>query len=35
LMDNGDNQAVVAELESLGKWDLDGILRDTPGEIRR
>jgi len=35
LMDNGDNQAVVAELEPLGKWDLDGILRDTPGGIRR
>ena len=34
-MDNTDNQAVVAELEPLGKWDVDGILRDTPGGVRR
>ncbi|KIK61590.1 hypothetical protein GYMLUDRAFT_243286 [Collybiopsis luxurians FD-317 M1] len=35
LKDNLANQAVVEEIKPMGRWDEDGILRDTPGAVRK
>ncbi|KAF5337508.1 hypothetical protein D9757_014714 [Collybiopsis confluens] len=35
LKDNPANQAVVEEIKPMGKWDDNGILRDTPGAVRK
>ncbi|KDQ19189.1 hypothetical protein BOTBODRAFT_102916, partial [Botryobasidium botryosum FD-172 SS1] len=35
LKNNPQNQAVVAELEPMGVWDENGVLRDKPGAVRR
>ena len=35
LKDNPANQAVVEEIKPMGQWDEYGVLRDTPGSIRK
>lgn len=35
LENNKENQAIVSELEPMGKWDSEGMLRDTIGGVRR
>ncbi|KAI0041053.1 hypothetical protein FA95DRAFT_1501960, partial [Auriscalpium vulgare] len=35
LHHNADNQAVVDAIRPMGTWDEDGVLRDTPGAVRR
>jgi len=35
LKNNPANQAVVEEIKPMGRWDEDGVLRDTPGSVRK
>ncbi|KAI3600513.1 ataxin-10-like protein [Moniliophthora roreri] len=35
LRENPENQAVVEEIKPMGQWDTNGVLRDTPGAVRR
>lgn len=35
LEDNPENQAVVEAIKPTGSWDDSGVLRDTPGAVRR
>ncbi|KAF8889372.1 hypothetical protein BD779DRAFT_1662135 [Infundibulicybe gibba] len=35
LKDNPENQAVVDDIKPMGEWDENGVLKDTPGSIRR
>lgn len=35
LQGNPANQAVVDEVKPTGQWDESGVLRDTPGAIRK
>lgn len=35
LKGNSENQAVVNEMKPMGVWDENGVLRDTPGAVRK
>ncbi|KAF9074916.1 spinocerebellar ataxia type 10 protein domain-containing protein [Rhodocollybia butyracea] len=35
LKGNPENQALVEEIKPMGDWDDHGVLRDTPGAVRR
>lgn len=35
LHGNAENQAFVDGIKPAGEWDEEGVLRDTPGAIRR
>lgn len=35
LKDNLENQAVVDAIRPTGEWDESGVLKDTPGSVRK